>query len=268
MGGIVHKSGLIADGIFADLSIVIITLNEEKNLSKLLDVVPKFAEIIIVDSGSTDKTTSVAKDFGARVEFRAFDNYASQKNYAMSLSTRRWTLVLDADEVPDPDLWQAIGQVTSQPAIENLAFELRRQLIFLDRKMRFGRTRDKVVRLFKSHTAAYQNEIHEKLMVAPDVSLKRLDGVLWHQSYHDLEDYFSKFNRYTSMMATTRWRDARVSPSVLIIAARLPADFFIRYVVKLGFLDGWPGFLWASLSSFYSFVKYAKIKEISDKVSA
>jgi hypothetical protein len=69
------------------------------------------------------------------------------------------------------------------------------------------------------------------------------------------------------MMAATRWRDAKVTPSILIIAARLPVDFLIRYVVKLGFLDGWHGFLWASLSSFYSFVKYAKLKEISDKVS-
>jgi glycosyltransferase involved in cell wall biosynthesis len=267
MGGIVHKSGLIADGVFADLSIVIITLNEEKNLPSLLATVPKAAEIIVLDSGSTDLTTSIAKDFGARTEFRDFDNYASQKNYAMSLSTRGWTLFLDADEVPDPSLWQAIGRASSKPADQNLAYELNRRLVFLGRKMRFGRTRDRVVRLFKSHSAAYQNEIHETLVVAPEVTFKCLDGVLWHHSYDDLDDYFSKFNRYTSMMATTRWRDAKVPPSVLIIAARLPLDFLIRYIVKLGFLDGWPGFLWASLSSFYSLVKYAKLKEISDKVS-
>lgn len=267
MGGIVHKSGLTTDGIFADLSIVIITLNEERNLPSLLATAPRLAELIVLDSGSTDKTTSIAKEFGARIELRTFDNYASQKNYAMSLSTRRWTLLLDADEVPDYDLWQSISQVVNEPVSQNVAFELNRRLVFLGRKMRFGRTRDKVVRLFKSHSAAYQNEIHEKLIVAPDVTVKCLGGVLWHQSYHDLEDYFSKFNRYTSIMATTRWRDAKVTPSVLIIAARLPVDFLIRYVVKLGFLDGWPGFLWASLSSFYSFVKYAKLKEISDKVS-
>lgn len=256
----------MTDGIFADLSIVIITLNEEINLPGLLATVPKLAETIVLDSGSTDKTTAIAKDFGARIEFRAFDNYASQKNYAMSLSTRGWTLLLDADEVPDANLWHAIGGVINKPAKEEVAFALRRRLVFLGRKMRFGRTCDKVVRLFKSHSAAYQNEIHEKLVIAPDVRVNSLDGILWHQSYHDLEDYFSKFNRYTSMMATTRWKDARVKPSVLIIATRLPLDFLIRYVVKLGFLDGWPGFLWASLSSFYSFVKYAKLKEISDKV--
>lgn len=257
----------MTDGLFSDLSLVIITLNEERNLPKLLETVPKFAEVIIIDSGSTDKTTSIANDFGARVEFRAFDNYASQKNYAMSLSTRRWTLLLDADEIPDSNLWQAIGQAISHPTTQSAAFELKRHLVFMGRKMRFGRTRDTVVRLFKSHSAAYQNEIHEKLIIGSDVSVKLLDGVLWHQSYHDLEDYFSKFNRYTSMMATTRFRDAKVTPSVLVIAARLPVDFLIRYIVKLGFLDGWPGFLWASLSSFYSFIKYAKIKEISDKVS-
>lgn len=267
MGGIVHKSGLNVDEIFADLSIVIITLNEERNLPRLLRTAPKSAEIIILDSGSTDKTTAIARDFGSRVEFRSFDNYASQKNYAMSLATRRWTLLLDADEVPDAELWKAISRASIESINQDVAFELKRHLVFLGRNMRFGRTRDKVVRLFKSHTAAYQNEIHERLILAPGVAVRCLEGVLWHHSYHDLEDYFSKFNRYTSMMATTRWRDVHVAPNVLIIAVRLPLDFLIRYFLKLGFLDGWPGFLWASLSSFYSLVKYAKLKEISDKVS-
>jgi hypothetical protein len=94
-----------------------------------------------------------------------------------------------------------------------------------------------------------------------------LTGVLWHKSYKDLDDYFSKFNRYTSMMAVSRWKSGKTQPSVFLMAVRLPTDFIIRYLLKLGFLDGWQGFLWAAISSFYSLIKYAKLKEISEKVS-
>jgi len=267
MGGVIHQSRLISETAFADVSLVIITLNEAENLPSLFESVPKTVEVIILDSGSTDRTCQIAEAFGARVVHRAFDNFASQKNYAMSLASRPWTLCLDADELPDEQLWQAIGVATSRAPQENCAFSMTRRLIFLGQKMRFGRTQDQVVRLFRSHSAGYQNEIHETIILPDGTTVRPLDGVMWHKSYKDLDDYFSKFNRYTTMMASSRWRNNKSRPGVFLMAARLPVDFIIRYVLKLGFLDGWNGFLWAALSSFYSLIKYAKLKEISEKVS-
>jgi glycosyltransferase involved in cell wall biosynthesis len=267
MGGIFHKSGLISETALADLSLVIITLNEAENLPALLESVPKNVEIIVVDSGSTDQTCQIANKFGARVEHRAFDNFASQKNYAMSLASRRWTLCLDADEFPDENLWHAVTGAVSGKSQETSAFSMKRRLIFLGRKMRYGRTQDHVIRLFHSHSASYQNEIHETIVLPKSTSVLSLEGVLWHKSYKDLDDYFSKFNRYTSIMAISRWKSGKSRPSVFLMAARLPTDFIIRYLLKLGFLDGWQGFLWAAISSFYSLIKYAKLKEISEKVS-
>jgi len=224
-------------------------------------------ELIVLDSGSKDETCQIANRYGAKVEYREFDNFSSQKNYAMSLASRRWTLFLDADEVPDNTLWESIGAAISSPLGINRVYTMKRRLIFLGKPMRFGRTQDLVTRLFPSHTSAYQNEIHETLVIPSDVTVSSLDGILWHKSYKDLDDYFSKFNRYTSLMASTRWQNRKTRPSAMFMAFRLPADFFIRYFFKLGIFDGWHGFLWASLSSFYSLVKYAKLKEISEKMS-
>ena len=265
MGGIIHQSRLNSEAAFADLSLVIITLNEAENLPALLESVPKNVEIIILDSGSTDHTCQIATSYSARVEHRAFDNFASQKNYAMSLASRPWTLCLDADEVPDAELWCAVAGALMTPSPAD-AYRFTRRLVFLGKQMRFGRTQDHVVRLFRSHTASYQNEIHETLVLPKGATIRHVDGILWHRSYKNLDDYFSKFNRYTSMMAALRWKNGKSRPNALVMAARFPADFIIRYFFKLGFLDGWPGFLWASLSSFYSLIKYAKLKEIADKV--
>lgn len=262
MGGIVLKSELTAESSAKELSIVIITLNEERNLASLLPDIPKEAEIVIVDSGSSDGTVALAKSFGARVEIRSFDHYSGQKNHALSLATRRWTLCLDADERPDLKLWEEILAVVSGPRKSGAAYSFSRRLVFLGTPLRYGRSKDHVTRLFETNTARYKNEIHEELIHAAGARAIRLGGVLWHWSYVSLDDYFARFNRYTTMMARSRFNAGKRSPNSLILALRIPGDFVSRYILKLGFLDGWHGFLWALFGSFYGFVKYAKLIEL------
>ena len=258
MGGIIHESGL--NHTAERLSVVIITLNEEVNLKRLLPGIPKGAEIIVVDSHSTDATRAVAQSFGAKVEARHFDNYSAQKNFALGLAARPWTLTIDADEAPDEQLWQEIIQATKTD--HSVFYCFSRRLVFLGQAMRFGRTKDTVIRLFPSQKANYQNDIHESLVFPDNSGVVTLKGILWHFSYRDLDDYFSKFNRYTTMMAKSRQQKAVSAPNGLLLATRLPADFLVRYIVKFGFMDGWRGFLWALFGSFYGFVKYAKLKEL------
>ena len=268
MGSSVSNSTLTVSSLRDGLSVVVITLNEENNLPSLLKDIPKGAQIIVVDSGSTDKTVAVAEGFGAQVHTRAFDNYAAQKNHAISLATTPWVLVLDADERPDQTLWQSVvavvegaGNQAASPASRGQVFSLTRRLVFLGRKMEHGRTKEQLSRLFKPGSAAYQNEIHEALKLSEGQEIKCLDGILWHHSYNNLDDYFARFNRYTTLMATNRMKQNVSSPRPVILAFRLPLDFLVRYVFRLGFLDGWQGFLWAVFGSFYGFVKYAKLIE-------
>ena len=258
MGGIIHQSGLSTQA--ASLSVVLITLNEEENLSALLPDIPKGAEIIVLDSGSQDKTKNLALSHGAHFELRTFDHYANQRNHALSLATRPWTLVLDADERPDPLLWSEIlAAVTDKPS---KAYRLCRRLVFASRKMRFGRTKDRAARLFPTGSAYYNHEIHESVVFKSPLSQADLRGVLWHFSYKNLSDYFLKFNRYTTLVAQARITGHAALPSKQLLALRLPVDFFMRYIIRGGFLDGWQGFLWAVLGSFYGFVKYAKALEM------
>ena len=263
MGGIVLQSKLTTPDVAKNLSVVIITLNEERNLKGLLPDIPKGAEVIIVDSGSTDGTKAVAEAAGAKFSIRGFDNYSTQKNHAMTLATRSWTLCLDADERPDDLLWQSILEAIASGSSD--AYEVTRRLVFLGKPMGFGRTTDHLLRLFKTGKATYSKDIHESLSLAQSSRSGGVTGVLWHHSYRDLTDYFARFNRYTSLMAEARLGKGVTSPPAVILALRIPLDFFGRYVVRLGFLDGWHGFLWAALGSFYGFVKYAKLKELSSQ---
>ena len=260
MGGIVLKSKLTASDAAKRLSVVLITLNEEHNLKSLLPDIPAGAEIIIVDSGSTDATKVLAESFQAKFNHRDFDNYSSQKNYAMALATRPWTLCLDADERPDEILWHSILDAAGLETID--AYDLKRRLVFLGKHMTFGRTVDHLVRLFRTGSASYSNTIHERLNLAEGSRRGTLNGVLWHHSYRSLTDYFARFNRYTSLMSEARYKKGISDPLAIILAIRLPLDFLVRYFIRLGFLDGWHGFLWAVLGSFYGFVKYAKVKEL------
>ncbi len=244
-----------------DLSVVIITLNEERRLPRCLESLPRGAEIVVLDSGSTDGTRAIAAASGARVETRPFTDYADQKNAAVALAERGWILSIDADEALDDTLRDAIRDV-SQPGsrVRETAFRVRRRLVFMGRAMRFGKTGDRPLRLFRRGGGRFESPIHERL-VLDGGSTGVLPGRLDHCSYENIADYFQRFNSYTSRVAENhldRRGPARPGPFHVI---RPWAEFIKRYFFLLGFLDGYPGYCYALFSSFYSYVKSAKIRE-------
>lgn len=259
-----------------DLSVVVITLNEEENLSRCLSSLSGLSnfgglspnqsqvEIIVLDSGSTDQTQNIAKSFGARVETRVFDDYASQKNAAVALASRRWVLSLDADEALDEALGKEIFGIVSQPPFKDqaLGYRLCRQLIFLGKKMRFGKTIDMPVRLFQRGSGSFLAAIHEHFDVPRHRTESLRRGRLLHESYRDLSDYFARFNNFTSRVAENHFKLGKKPPPLLILAARPFGEFIARYFLRLGFLDGYPGFVYALVSSMYAFVKYAKLRDL------
>jgi hypothetical protein len=125
--------------------------------------------------------------------------------------------------------------------------------------MHFGKTRDWPVRLFLRREGQYVGSIHEELKVAGLVQ-SLSPGLIWHYSYRDLTDYFVRFNRYTSAIAERHMTEGKRVPLVSHIL-RPWLEFFTRYILRLGFLDGYPGYTYALISSLYAYIKYAKIQE-------
>lgn len=249
-----------------DLSVVIITKNEESNLPRCLASLPKGAEVIVVDSGSKDGTQRIAQDFGAKVYTRPFDDHRAQKNAAIAYAERNWILSLDADEQLDPKLQERIKDICSakEGKGEILGYRLKRQLVFLDRVMGYGRTTDYPIRLFRKGAGHFECAIHERLNIPKKRLHKLKDGSLLHYSYHNLSDYFERFNRYTSKIALTH--QAQNRHFVFVAHLLRPwLEFVTRYFLRLGFLDGYAGYTYALMSSLYAYTKYAKLHELNLK---
>jgi len=244
-----------------DLSVVIIAHNEEANLARCLLSLPPGCEIIVVDSGSLDQTVTIAKKYGARVFERAFTHFSEQKNYAQDQAKRTWILSLDADEVLSQELgkWLSSICLAPQQALPS-AYRLRRRLVFMGRKMRWGKTQDAPIRLFLRGQARFEGSIHESLNVGQARVQRNPVGQIWHYSYSNLSDYFQRFNSYTSAVAEQHIAKGN-RPQFLGHIVRPWYEFFQRYFLWLGFLDGYPGYTYALNSSLYSYIKYAKIFE-------
>lgn len=245
------------------LSVVLITLNEESGLRACLNSLPELSEIIILDSGSQDQTLEIAKAFNARIYSRPFDDFASQKNAAIEKASGHWILSLDADEILSESLAEKIKEISESDEVSECGFTIERRLVFLGRRMRFGKSRDFPLRFFKRGTGSFKHKIHEILQV--DGKIGRLKGMMDHYSYRDLSDYFSRFNRYTSQVALNHYRQGKRGSKGLFFLLRPFIEFLNRYILRLGFLDGYPGYCYALVSSLYAFIKYAKLIELHDR---
>lgn len=246
----------------SSISVVIITLNEEASLPRALDSVAWCEDIVVVDSGSTDRTVEIASARpNCRVTHQDFLGYGPQKRVAVEAAANDWVLSIDADEVLDTRLQEALQDWGRRARGDETAFWLTRQLNFMGRTFRHGKeSRDRVVRLF-DRTRANFNEaaIHER--VVTDGPTGSLDGRLVHYSYRNLDEYFEKFNRYTSLMARGMFDQGRsVSRAGLI--ARTPVVFLQYYLLRGNLLNGFPGFVWSLLAAHYKTVKYLKLYEL------
>jgi glycosyltransferase involved in cell wall biosynthesis len=276
------------------LSVVIITHNEEANLARTLESVrPLVAdgkgEIIVVDSGSTDKTVEIAKSFGAKVFIEEWKGFAAQKNSAIEKATGDYVLSLDADEEVSLDLAGEIERtVQYQPAVHKLVqkipnghlapiyvngFWIPRRNHFLGRWIKHGGFwPDRKLRLFRRGTGTLkETSVHETVEVQEyrkggiTVTSRHLRGALIHHSYPTLSDYIQHMNRYSSLGAEMVVADGKVGFSVVNIVLRPLLTFIYNYFFRLGFLDGREGLLLHLNHAVYVSWKYAKTWELSRK---
>ena len=241
------------------LSACIITLNEADRIDACLESLAFCDEIIVVDSGSSDDTRERAQAHGARVSVRAFDGYRSQKAHAVGLATYDWVLCLDADERVGAKLRDEIERERDAGFARAAGYRFPRATEYFGAYLRHGNAYpDRVMRLFDRRRGGWRGdrEIHEHASV--DGTIVNLRGDLLHQAYRSLSDHLDRLERYARMMALHMHAQGRRAHFVNFVAN--PFWRFLRgYVLRLGFLDGWRGFVYASIKSNYVRQKFFKL---------
>ncbi len=238
------------------LGCAIISYNEERNIERTLRSVQFCDEIVVVDSGSTDRTLEIAKRYTNKIFHQDWLGYGKQKNFAIEKLSTEWVLSLDADEVVSEALkHEILTEIKSQ---RSDAYALNFQLVFMGKPLRFGGTYpDYHVRLFRKGVFWFEeDDVHEGIRTRA----YKLKSPVYHYSYENLEEYFEKFNRYTSLIAEKHFREGKRVGKVFPFV-RFLFELFKRFFLKGAFLDGYPGSVYALLSSYYTFVKYAKLVE-------
>ena len=242
-----------------DLSVVIITLDAERVIGRTLESVGFAREIVVVDSGSRDRTVEVCERFGARVIRRDWKGYGVQKNFAVEQAGSAWVLCLDADEVVSPELAAEIAALDEAAAWAG--YRIPRLNHYFGRALHHGgQYPDLQLRLFRKGRGRFNlRPVHEAVEL--DGPAGRLKGELLHFSYATVDQYLEKFLRYTELEAQ-RLLESGEKPSAGRLISQLAvapfAKFVRRYLFKLGFLDGLPGFLAAVFTSFTMIVGYAR----------
>lgn len=223
------------------LSVGIITFNEEAKIAATIQAIKEIAdEIIIVDSHSSDKTLKIAEELGANVYTENWKGFGAQKNSVLDKCKGEWVLLLDADEVVSDRLRDDIREVINKASYE--VYEIKRSAVCFNKKIRFGGFgNDYVIRLWKNGKVHLGNEeVHEKYL--SEAELGRINSPLWHHTYSSLEEYFTKFNKYTTLVANERFKNGK-KLSIIKLYFNPVFRFIKFYFIKLGFLDGAEGLL-------------------------
>jgi glycosyltransferase involved in cell wall biosynthesis len=245
------------------LSVTLITLNEEKNLRRCLESVAFADEIVVVDSGSQDRTLAIAREFTGQVFEEPWQGFARQKNLAQDKARGHWILNVDADERVTPELKEEILSIINK-GTPLAGFKIPRKNFFCGQWIRHGGWYpNHQLRLYRKETGAFaQREVHEQVVVKGQVGT--LKAPLEHFTYDSISDYLKRMDRYSELSAKQYLSEGK-KVSWLEILFRTKFTFFKMWVLQRGFLDGANGLILAVLYSYYTFTKYAKLKEMSKK---
>ena len=243
------------------VSLVVITRDAATDIAECLLSAPFCADALVVDSGSGDHTVETARRCGARVVTHTWAGFGPQKQFAVQEARHDWVLCLDADERLSPELRESIVTLFAAGAPPNPAYALARRNRFLGRWLAHGEGYpDWTTRLFDRRRARWSDDpVHEQVLANGPVG--RLDGDLMHASAESIERYIAKQNRYTTLQADALHARGKRSSGFAMAASPI-ARFFRFYVLKLGFLDGAPGFAHIAIGAFASFLKHAKLRAL------
>ncbi|MDR1865363.1 MAG: glycosyltransferase family 2 protein [Bacteroidales bacterium] len=246
-----------------NLSVGLITHNEAYDLPRTLEAVKDIAgEIVIVDSGSTDRTVEIARSYRAKIYQEAWKGYGQQKNSVIDKCSGQWILLIDADEEVSAPLKERIGKIVEQkggPAVYRVNFTS----YCFGKQIRHGGWSDFYrVRLFRKGAGRYDHkQVHEQFITSCKTATLR--EYIRHYTYRDVDEYFHKFDRYSSKMAMQYFEAGKRKSTAGAMASSVFC-FVKSYIFRLGFLDGFEGYFLSLLTACYTFVKYARLRELNE----
>lgn len=249
------------------ISAFVICLNEESQIKRCLDSIAWCSEIVVVDSGSTDKTLDICRGYTGKIFHRTWTGYVDQKRFGLEQCSNPWVLNIDADEEVSAELRSEIEAILAQDAqgqIQENGFQISRVVYYLGRWWRQGgwypEYRLRLCR--KSATTWGGDDPHEKAIVSGPT--KKLKGELFHYTYSDISDQVARLNRFSSSAAKSMYQKGERT-TLLEVLSRPLFRFIKFYIFKQGFRDGFAGFVVALLETYYVFLKYAKLWELGLK---
>ena len=248
----------------ASLSAFIICCNEERNIERCLESVKWCDEIVIVDSGSTDRTLEIARRYTDKIFSREWPGFVAQKRFALTQCTSEWVLNIDADEVVSPELRAQIFMVLADASAHGKqinGYSLSRVVFYMQRWWRRGGWYPEYrLRLCRRSATTWGGEDpHEKASVTG--ATRKLDGELQHYTYTNLTSQMHSLNKFSETAAQTMFKNGE-HYSIFKLLIRPIARFFKFFILKSGFREGFPGFLVACIEAYYVFLKYAKLWEL------
>jgi glycosyltransferase involved in cell wall biosynthesis len=268
----------------ANVSVLILTLNEEINLPRCLDALKWCDDIVVLDSHSSDRTLEISTAAGARIVQRKFDNWASHQNWAVSNISfkHRWVYYIDADEVMNPDLAGEVQRIASDPNTPHVAYRVRRKDMFFGRWVRHSSMYPIwIVRLFLPSKVRWERLVNPVCFV--DGSEGQLQGHMMHYTFNKgLHAWMAKHNDYARLEAQECLKSletgsvdfagifsrdfVRRRKALKTLSFRMPfrplLRFLYMYLFRGGFLDGWAGFTHCKLVSIYEYLIVLNMKEI------
>ena len=245
------------------LSVVIICKNEADIIGKTLQSLDGLCDdVIVYDNGSTDDTIEQVKKFNVQLQQGTWEGFGKTKNKAIVLAKYDWVLSLDADEAIDEELKRSL--LALKLAGGNDVYEIRFKNFLGNKYLKFGEWgSDKHIRLFNRKKTQWNDApVHEELIMPAGTSVKKLNGFILHQTMKDMNDYAVKMVRYAMLNAEKYKRQGKRSSFFKIRIA--PGLSFVHYfILKLGFLDGYAGYVCARMTSYYTFLKYTRLRELN-----
>lgn len=238
---------------------IILTKNEEANIVAVIGNAQKLTnDILVVDSGSIDKTVELAERHGAKVVYRAWDNdFSAQRNFALEHIDTDWVLYLDADERMNRELVEAIKKALAKN--EQAMYRFIRRNSAFGKDFKYGVLGpDSVIRLFPKDRVKWQDKVHERPV--GDLPTVTLDGYLKHYTYKDFDQYVAKMNQYSTIGAKNNFEKGKRASVFKDFVFRPFFAFIKMYILKRGFLEGWLGFVLCLNYANYTLNKYVKLK--------
>ena len=238
------------------LSIIVLTKNEEKNIIDCLISASFADELLVIDDNSSDKTVAIAKKHKARVFRRALDgNFSMQRNFGLTNAKEDWVFFLDADERISKSLQDELLKTIKKNS--NSGFFLKRQDIMWGKKIMHGEAGSiRLMRLGRKNAGKWEGDVHETWRIKEATG--ELKNPILHYPHQSVKSFLEKINMYTTLRAKELYQKG-TKANFFTILLYPKAKFVYNYFIRLGFLDGTEGFIFAMLMSFHSFLVRGKL---------